>query len=166
MPNDNTNDPFAPPRAHVEDVTQAREGPQNATRVQRLLAAMVDGLLAFALAFVAMRFFPIVATQPPGWTPQLGAAAVGLACFLLLQGYPLATRQQTLGKMLFNIRITLPDGSPANLQRLAVRYGLGMVAGLVPYIGMVYGLVDALFIFGKPCRCLHDYVAGTVVLKV
>ena len=46
-----------------------------------------------------------------------------------------------------------------------------MIASLIPgqaddiLINLV-SLVDALFIFGKQRRCLHDYIAGSKVVRV
>jgi len=39
------------------------------------------------------------------------------------------------------------------------------VNGLIGLVVPFYGLVDILFIFGSERRCLHDLIAGTVVVK-
>jgi uncharacterized RDD family membrane protein YckC len=31
---------------------------------------------------------------------------------------------------------------------------------------LFYGLIDVLLIFGKDRRCIHDHIAGTVVIDV
>jgi uncharacterized RDD family membrane protein YckC len=33
------------------------------------------------------------------------------------------------------------------------------------WLQMIYGLVDSLIIFGSARRCLHDHIAGTIVVK-
>jgi uncharacterized RDD family membrane protein YckC len=40
----------------------------------------------------------------------------------------------------------------------------GVVNGLLSIIPL-YGLVDALFIFREDKRCLHDLIAGTIVVR-
>jgi uncharacterized RDD family membrane protein YckC len=37
--------------------------------------------------------------------------------------------------------------------------------GSIPFIGALYALVDILFIFAEDRRCIHDHLAGTVVIK-
>jgi uncharacterized RDD family membrane protein YckC len=36
---------------------------------------------------------------------------------------------------------------------------------LLPTVGPFAGLIDVLFIFLKDRRCLHDHIAGTVVVR-
>ena len=62
------------------------------------------------------------------------------------------------------------DGSEAELWRLIFLRGLPqwLVSGLgnlLPIINLLT-LADVLFIFGKPRRCLHDYIADTIVVTV
>ena len=38
------------------------------------------------------------------------------------------------------------------------------LAAHIPIVGGFVGLIDALFIFGSEKRCLHDYIAGTIVV--
>ncbi|MEA2700447.1 MAG: hypothetical protein QOI66_4718, partial [Myxococcales bacterium] len=45
----------------------------------------------------------------------------------------------------------------------------GVVNGIIsaiPYLGGLYALVDALFIFRDDRRCIHDLIAGTRVIAV
>ena len=39
------------------------------------------------------------------------------------------------------------------------------IVAQLPVIGAILGLVNILFIFGPEKRCLHDYIAGTRVIK-
>ena len=43
-------------------------------------------------------------------------------------------------------------------------FGAFFVNGLISIIPL-YGFIDALFIFGESRECLHDKIAGTIVLK-
>ncbi len=47
-----------------------------------------------------------------------------------------------------------------------MRYFLPTLISQVPFIGGIFGLVNALFIFGAERRCLHDRLAGTRVVDV
>jgi uncharacterized RDD family membrane protein YckC len=69
---------------------------------------------------------------------------------------------QSIAKKLLNIKVVRTDGSPATLGRLIwLRNVVNGLISLVPF----YGIIDALFIFGESRQCLHDKIAGTVVLK-
>lgn len=161
---------FAPPQAHVADV--ASEGMVLAGRGTRLLAAIVDALIAGGVAWAALSIPALRSLASDGGEPglgswRLGAMLVGLAAFLLVQGWPLLARGQTLGKMLFKIRIVRSDGSKPDAWRLlGLRYGIGIVTNVNPVVAMVYGLVDSLLIFRESRKCLHDTIADTQVIKL
>jgi uncharacterized RDD family membrane protein YckC len=91
--------------------------------------------------------------------------AIGALIFILLNGYLLATRGQTIGKVLLKIRIVRPSGEAVSPTRLVLRYGAGFVAGLVMAVVWVYSLIDCLMIFRKSRRTLHDEIADTIVVK-
>ena len=77
------------------------------------------------------------------------------------------TRGQTVGKMLFKLRIVRTDGSQPDAWRLlGLRYGVGMLTNLNPIVAMVYGLLDCLLIFRESRKCLHDSIADTQVIKL
>lgn len=160
---------YAPPQALVRDIAPAGERGGLATRWQRLWATLID----VALAMAALWVVSVVTPWNPwtdaggGWlSVQLLPAAAGFAIFLVLHGWLLAARGQTIGKALMKIRIARPDGTPASLGRLlGLRYGIGGVITIIPAAGQIFGIVDALLIFRAPRRCVHDYLADTVVLK-
>jgi hypothetical protein len=37
--------------------------------------------------------------------------------------------------------------------------------GAIPYIGPLFSLVNVLFIFREDYRCVHDHIAGTIVVQ-
>jgi uncharacterized RDD family membrane protein YckC len=159
---------FAPPLAHVEDVVQAGSGTL-AGRGSRLVATLIDAVCQGAV------FALLVLLTPLTWTPPdrdhvfatlLVNGAVGFVIFLVLQGFLLATRGQTVGKTLLKLRIVRSDGSPASLARLVgLRYLPTMVITLLPVLGGLYALIDSLLIFRESRRCLHDTIADTIVVK-
>jgi uncharacterized RDD family membrane protein YckC len=66
---------------------------------------------------------------------------------------------------LLGVKIVDADGMPASLGSLARRYGFIYFVYYIPLIGPIIGLIDNLFIFSKEKRCLHDYVANTIVIE-
>ncbi|PQO43350.1 RDD family protein [Blastopirellula marina] len=113
-------------------------------------------------------------------------AALSVLCYCLLNGYLLYARGQTIGKAIFKMKIVRRDGSRAGLMRLIfVRYvpsaiysiaavyfsdpimreGLGLFGFGLGLAFLCSPLLDLLFIFTKEKRCLHDYLANTIVVK-
>ncbi|WP_312845581.1 RDD family protein [Xanthomonas cerealis] len=79
----------------------------------------------------------------------------------------MAKTEQTWGKKLPWIRIADPEGGQPPLWRLiALRYLPTQLLALVPIAGNFYALLDALFIFRRDKRWLHDLIAGTQVVNV
>lgn len=161
---------FAPPQAQVADI--ASEQVVLAGRGMRLLAAIVDGLI-LAGAFSAALHIPLVLSmmdagpEADPWAVNLPAAALGVVLFLLIQGGPLVIRGQTLGKMLFRLRIVRTDGArPEAWRLLGLRYGVGLLMGVTTAVAMIYSLIDSLLIFRESRKCLHDSIAGTQVIQL
>lgn len=97
---------------------------------------------------------------------QLGWAVVGYVVFALVQAYPLARTAQTWGKRALGIRIVALDGSQPSLARLLLRRYLPIQGlALIPLLGNVAAIVNALLIFRTDRRCGHDLIAGTEVLR-
>jgi uncharacterized RDD family membrane protein YckC len=85
---------------------------------------------------------------------------------MLLNGYLLVTRGQTIAKASLGMRIVRPDGGEVSAFRiLGLRYGIGYLANLVPVVGALFGLIDCLLIFRQSRRCLHDQIADTIVIR-
>ena len=123
-----------------------------ANRSSRLFAAIVD-LLIIGGPYIALisEFLPLT---------MFYLVAVAVA---VVQGVLLTIAGQTLGKKALNIRIVKVatgrnGGFVPNVLLRAVLNGL---LGLIP----IYSLVDILFIFRADRRCIHDLIAGTVVVK-
>ncbi|MBL0311832.1 MAG: RDD family protein [Holophagaceae bacterium] len=155
------------PNPHLDEAAHEIEA---ATRVSRLAARLVDGLVWFApLAFILF--------------PCLGPIVllVGWLGILIIQIWLLVTRAQTIGKRAVGIYIMRTDGTIPHIGWLLAReFAIPMVAGLLQYMarvnhdvaGVFFGvagsllwLIDTFFIFGPTRRCLHDYLAGTHVVK-
>ena len=159
---------FAPPVAHVEDVESAASG-QLAGRGIRLVAAIVDGLIiGLAILLVAL-VTPYNAFDPREdalWFGFVLNLVLGFGAYLLLNGWLLHSRGQTIAKALFRIKVVRSDGSRASLLRLAgLRYCVTSLLTLVPLVGWIFALVDCLMIFRDSRKCLHDNIADTIVVR-
>ena len=159
---------FAPPLAHVEDVAEAGTGAL-AGRGVRLVAVLLDAV------FAGVAFWILSLVTPLNWSPAPGVnmvrflainGLVGFIIFVVLHGYLLATRGQTIGKALLKVRIVRSDGSRASLMRIiGLRFLPTTVISLIPLIGGLYAVVDCLLIFRESRRCLHDNIADTIVVR-
>lgn len=157
--------PYAAPSAVVDDVTPAGEF-ELAGRGERFLAVFVDGLTATPIYVAA--FFVYSASlrqETPSALASLFVVLYGLG--LLIVNLVLVSRNaQSIGKKLLGIKVSRKDGSRASLGRIFwMRNVVNALPALIPFVGGLYGLIDILFIFGEPRRCLHDYIADTVVIK-
>ena len=166
------NNRFAPPAAHVEDVAGDTGALPLAGRGARFGALLIDLVLLWLGSWLVASLFV------PSMTEELRVGArsflnylgvqllIGFGVYLLLNGWLLATRGQTLGKMALKLRIVRPDGAQAGFVRLfLVRYLLNNLLCLIPLLGLLYALADCLSIFRESRRCLHDSNADTIGVK-
>ena len=173
--------PYAAPMSNDDNpgMTDAG-GDVLADRGTRFVASFVDTLLVMAIVLpigIATGFYTRAAAQQVGFPEHVAMSALGAVAMLAVNGYLLANRGQTVGKMLNKIRIVdAQTGSRLPFVRVFVYRSLWLIplvviAALIPgqvddiLINLV-SLVDALFIFGKQRRCLHDYIAGSKVVRV
>ena len=163
--------PYAPPRAAVLDIADPNAPTALADRGTRLGAAILDGII-----FAGMVYVPIlIAAAIAGFAGRAGgdttgaafivAGAVALAGFVVwcwLTIKYVTHNGQSIAKKLLAIKVVRADGSPVTLGRIF--WLRNFVNGLISIIPL-YGLIDALFIFNESRQCLHDKIAGTVVVK-
>lgn len=152
-----------------------------ATRVERFAGALIDGVIGLAIGAplgigLALLLMFVAGMEPTGIayqvvTPILGSV-LGAATFLLVQGYLLSTKGQTVGKLVMKTRIVSQStGQILPIGDLIVkRYLIYWVLPAVPFVGnfliALFALVNALMIFRENHRCLHDEIAGTNVVKI
>jgi uncharacterized RDD family membrane protein YckC len=160
-------DLYRPPSAPAaEGWLHARAAADLAGRGSRLVAQLLDVVVAVALVLVA-GFSGQVLLGPGERAAQLtlGVFVVGAVALVAVNLRLLYRHGQTIGKMLLGIRIVRLDGERAGLARLLLLRSLVPgILGAVPYLGMLFALVDALFIFRDDRRCLHDHLADTKVI--
>ncbi len=170
------NNPYAPPASNFgQGNIDSPPGPMLATRLQRFLGALVDGIILFPLSFVAGMGLGLILTGI-GFDPSSPAFFVAvsvlgfflnIAIFLGINGYLLATRGQTIGKVVLNTRIVSDEnGGLVPMGPLYVkRYLPIQILGAIPFVGIVV-LIDALAIFRENHKCIHDDIAGTKVIQI
>ena len=158
--------PYAASIAALPEPAQAYA--ELADRWVRLGAALLDALCYAGLSIASAILLPILAfggeTLMALGTVLLLLATVGL---LVVNCVLLHRHGQTIGKRMLGIRIVRRDGRPVGLLRVfGLRWLPITLLSLIPYVGIVIGLVNVLMIFGDDRRCLHDLIADTTVVKV
>ncbi len=140
---------------------------------KRFLGAVVDGLVG--IPFIVPGYVLMVIssmndpeTPPPLFFVGLALTVVGGLALLILQIYFLATRSQSIGKVVMKTQIVdVNTGQPADLvHTLLLRSFVNGLIGAIPCIGPIYSLVDICFIFREDRRCIHDLIANTVVIDI
>lgn len=176
-----SNNPYQAPKTSPTVAASPGEpvsehGRPLATRLERFLGALIDGVIN-AVVLVPLSIFvlvPMIAGMTDGQASvgfQIVLAVVGfilgMLVLTLIHGYTLAKSGQTLGKVLMKTQIVFSDtGQILPLpQVIGMRYGVMGILGSIPFVGGIIGLVNALMVFRKNQRCLHDDIAGTEVIK-
>jgi uncharacterized RDD family membrane protein YckC len=171
---------YAPPQSVVADISSVDVPFEKATRLSRLGAVIVDGLI-FTIPFIpsySVALRSMVTTRSLArnylvfWTAMAGSGpwfyiASLINLVLLAVTIVLVYRNaQTIGKKLLGIKVARTDGSRASLARIFwLRNVVNTVITMVPFVGPLYSLVDICMIFGEQRRCCHDYIADTIVIR-
>jgi uncharacterized RDD family membrane protein YckC len=162
--------PYAPPKATLALEEEVSGHNQLAGRWPRFCAAIVDGAVATVYGIPVMFLLGIwgyiTRSQQPPMGLLIAANAWAFLCFVLVHGYLLHRNGQTIGKKLLGLRIANLDGSVPDLARLLLlRYLPVSLITLIPVTGNYLSIIDVLFIFQASRRCLHDMIAGTIVVE-
>jgi uncharacterized RDD family membrane protein YckC len=131
----------------------------------RFGAALLDSA-SYAVPLILALVLGVSAGRGEGVGVLVLLGLLALVVVLIVQFVMLVTRGQTIGKRLLGIRIVKLDthengGFVTNIVMRGLVPGL---IGAVPYIGVVFSLVNILFIFKEDRRCIHDLIAGTIVV--
>jgi uncharacterized RDD family membrane protein YckC len=166
--NDGRPNPYAPPLAAAPPVLAARpaEGDLPLASVgTRFAGNFLDGILFIPPLIPGGAV--LLAGGDDMATVALVVVGVGAALFAAFQWYLVATTGQSLAKRWLSMRIVKLDGSPVNfVSGVVLRSWVLFPLQLIPYVGNLIGLVDAVMIFGQDRRCLHDRIAGTKVVTL
>jgi uncharacterized RDD family membrane protein YckC len=170
---------YAPPKSEVADVVQGDD--IKASRGSRLGAAILDSLIILIPMIPAyVQAVPLILRAGPGaqrnvfaaWGVIAGTGGwfyVGLlwmVIMLIINGILAYRNGQSIAKKWLGIKDVRTDGSRVSFARIFwLRNVLNICISYIPLIGAFYGLIDALFIFGPAKRCVHDYIADTIVVR-
>ena len=171
--------PYQAPRADVhprhlplDPHDTANLEARKAGRGVRFAGVFLDGLLPTILviaAGIAMGLLGNIGN--PNWIDSDEGTRMVMVMYGVLAGYMLLTmvllavRSQSIGKIIVGTKIVAANGAPVGLGRsFFLRTVLPGTIQLVPYLGALFSLIDALFIFRADRRCLHDHIAGTIVV--
>ncbi len=163
------HNPYEAPRADISARPPA-QADRLASRGARFWASLIDAVppLALLAPFAGVGdFWDHLLAGELSPIEELVYIVAITAAYLVANGYLLATRGQTIGKLLLRIRVTSrDDGQLLPFTRLVThRVVPYCLVGGLPVVGPVLSLVNCLFIFRDDRRCVHDLIAGTIVVR-
>lgn len=125
---------------------------------RRFAAYLIDSLL---LGAVQGSITLLVATiAPHDLRAQVNVLPVSIlvtwAYFSLMESSP---AQATVGKIALGIYVTDREGDPIDFRRASIRYWAKVISTLTLMLGWLMAA------FTRDKRALHDYLAGTLVLR-
>jgi uncharacterized RDD family membrane protein YckC len=151
----------------------AGAGMEEAGLVRRVLATVVDFVVVPVVSFGLLLVTGLM-EGPEAYVdgqPVIRGLVLGAGGYLLLNGWLLAARGQTLGKALTGLVIVSADGDAAPLWRLVCIRGPFFALLYLPMLYAVVGLlallplIDQAFVLRRDRRALHDLAAGTRVVR-
>jgi len=162
-------DVYAPPQSDIEATPKSQE--IIASRWDRLWASLIDTIIQMVVIIPVMYYSGVfqllMKGQEPSLQYNLAMAGVGLITFIVFNIKFLISTGQTIGKKVLGIKIVDLQGQlPSIKTTLPIRYAVFFIPAQIPIIGQLLSIINILFIFGKEKRCLHDFAAGTRVVKV
>jgi uncharacterized RDD family membrane protein YckC len=165
--------PYAPPLAGVDDISEPGAYDVPADRGTRLGAAILDTVVFMVAVYLPLMvtLFSVarIETNPEDAdqfeSVAVGAAVVGLIGLVIWGWFTLtfmARNSQSIAKKWLRIKVVRADGSRVSLGRLIMlRNVVVWILSMIP----LFSVIDALFIFGESRQCLHDKIADTIVIK-
>lgn len=129
-----------------------------ASRLDRFLAQLIDAVIVVVASMV---LFAILRAD------NFIVRSICSAALLIGINWKFLPLGQTIGKKVMNLRIVRRSGEvmPVNvllLKRMAPVLG----ASIVPFLGAIAVIVDALLIFREKQNTFHDDLADTKVIKL
>lgn len=158
-------------------------GPVIASPWERLAARMIDqavlsGVLSILLVPLwLITVLPMMSadrpTLRPGETPEMPSGFFVLVIAMVVGTVVMSTAYEailtgkwgaTLGKRVMRLRVVrVADGTPASWKRMVGRTGATTGLALVPCVSWLNPL---WIFFSEEKRAIHDFVAGTMVVKL
>lgn len=138
-------------------------GSQGARLGARLLD-IVFQLVAMIVMFVVVGLLQAALPRDAAWLPPLLIGIPALIAVLLYEPFTNWKYGGTFGKQICGLRVAqLETGAPLTFGRSLGRWAIVFPMGFVPLLGLLNVLWCC---WDEPYRqCLHDKVAGTVVVR-
>ncbi len=161
------------PSTTVAPISSLAESGELATLSERFAGAFIDGLIILPIVLPLAFGAGLVIGSALGDSlitnllASVVGGLIGMGTFAALHGYLLATRGQTIGKVVMKTKIVNEAGNLLPFNELFLkRYVIIMVISMIPFVGGLIGIVNALCVFRGNRKCLHDDFAGTKVIKI
>ena len=134
------------------------------SRWKRFIGSVIDSLAGGASMIVGFILASLLAQLGGGETDNPAVFLVVMlvpGMLAICQCYMIAVEGRTIGKYCVKSKIVNLQGKPPGFfQGIIMRIVVIGFLGMIPFFGMV----NALWIFSEPKRCLHDLIAGTYVI--
>ncbi len=144
-------------------MSKDKGNPRLAGRGERLLAKCIDVLIVLVPVFIVSWMVMASSGESTDTFASVTAFWLVILSVVIVQAYFLSTQGQSLAKKMLHIRIldaeTLTAGGFARI--FLLRSVLNFILIFIPF----YCVVDALYIFRKDRRCVHDFLARTIVVR-
>lgn len=167
------NDPYKTPDANLNIETTAQNSGGEldlASKWMRFWGALIDSVLvggpSVAIAFYFGFYDNLTTGAGLPLVTQLLMLVIGISIMLLINGYLIYKRGQTVGKLICGTRVVTLDGKQVSGNTYVfLRLAPMWIASQIPVVGGFVGLIDSLLIFRKDRNCLHDDIAKTRVVN-
>lgn len=129
-----------------------------ASRLDRFLAQLIDVVIVVVASMVLFAILP---------ANNLIVKSIVSAALLIGINWTFLPLGQTIGKKIMNLRIVRRSGEVMPVNDLLMKRMLPVLgANIVPFIGTIAVIVDALLIFREKQNTFHDDLADTKVIKL
>ena len=154
--------PYRPPAAIVDLPAPAS---QLASRGQRFGAFVLDNLVIGVLGIVAAIVLPLAQDRPQLMPFAIGLLGAFIVVYATINLTLIYRHGQTIGKRLLGIRVVRSSGERVSFGRYVFLRVLPIgILSNIPFIGLLFFLLDSLLIFREEHKCLHDDFADTLVV--
>jgi len=165
--------PYAPPQSNIIPASNPDDVQLLASPSRRLGASLLDTLITMVIFSPIMWFsgyftrIKELTAKGSSWSvEQLLWAFVGFGVMLALNWRHLG-RGQTIGKGIMAIRIVRRNGAPAERSHIILKRILPIhLIALLPVLGSLFAIVDALCVFRSQRNTIHDDIAETKVIDL
>jgi uncharacterized RDD family membrane protein YckC len=140
-----------------------------ASRGKRFLGRVIDNLITILGMVPAFIYLFVTEAAEAEETDEdlFFVMIIAGAIFInIFQWYLITTSGQSIGKKVLGTRIVCARTKEITgfARAVLAREWLPAIISQIPFVGGIFGLVNALAIFGQEHRCVHDHFANTIVI--